>query len=379
MNSMISASEYTSKNFLEFENEIVSRQQLNNFTDIWFQTKEPGKVKKFIQKFNKSEQIKKVATNQLLLTLLWLVFEQTGDLPSNLSYFYKEGLDILLNKWDSKPNTQQVYKKLSLQRQKDLLSYIALKTFERGDYFFNQKELEQYITDYIRNLPNAQTDPEVLQLDSAAVLKSISTQHGLLVERAKGIYSFCDQTIHEYFAAREIISSPNPLALEKALQNLVERVTEPRWREVFLLAAGMLQNADYLLKLMKRQTDALVGSEQELQNFLTWLHQKSSLCKAIYKPSAFRAFYIEFVLNLDFDLARTLDNNFAYDIGFNLPRLHMHTHSLQNCQCSQQFQKALKQYYDANKLLVDFLNNAHYVTRTVRKEIEESLLLPCEI
>ena len=372
--------EYKLKNFQELENKFFIDQEVINFTDSWFQAKYPVKVNKFIQQLKQNEQIIKIATNPLLLTLLCLLFEETGDLPSNRSHFYQEGLDILLNKWDSKPNIlPQVYRKLSLQRHKDLLSYIALKTFERGDYFFAQKELEQYISDYICNLPNAQTDLEVLQLDSEAVLKSISTQYGLLVEQAKGIYSFCDQTIHEYFTAREIIYSPEPQILKKALQNLVERVTEPRWHQVFLLAAGMLRNADYLLRLMKRQTNALVGSNQELHDFLIWLQQKSSSGKALYKESASRAFYIEFILNLDFELARTLDNNLAYDLSLNLPKLHIYAHELQNYQCSQQLQNALKEYYDANKLLVDFLNNAHYVTRTVRKEIEETLFLPCEI
>jgi predicted NACHT family NTPase len=44
--------------------------------------------------------------------------------------------------------------------------------------------------DYIRNLPGANDDEDALQLDSEVVLKSIEAQHGLLVERARGIYSF---------------------------------------------------------------------------------------------------------------------------------------------------------------------------------------------
>lgn len=43
---------------------------------------------------------------------------------------------------------------------------------------------------------------------------------------------------------------------------------------------------------------------------------------------------------------------------------------------NKQQQKLLQQYYDANKLLVDCLNSDCYVSREVRQEIEESLLLP---
>ncbi|MFB8792125.1 MAG: hypothetical protein U7123_25590 [Potamolinea sp.] len=46
---------------------------------------------------------------------------------------------------------------------------------------------------------------------------------------------------------------------------------------------------------------------------------------------------------------------------------------------SQQQKELLKQYYYANKLLVDCLNRSVNVTPAVRSEIEETLLLPTEM
>ncbi|MDJ0556595.1 MAG: hypothetical protein QNJ68_19580 [Microcoleaceae cyanobacterium MO_207.B10] len=59
-----------------------------------------------------------LATNPLLLTLLCLAFEESGNFPANLSELYKKGLDALLKKWDAKRGIQrhQVYHKLSPQR-----------------------------------------------------------------------------------------------------------------------------------------------------------------------------------------------------------------------------------------------------------------------
>jgi predicted NACHT family NTPase len=45
-------------------------------------------------------------------------------------------------------------------------------------------------------------------------------------------------------------------------------------------------------------------------------------------------------------------------------------------QFSDEQKNLLKQYYDANKLLVDCLNSDCYVSREVRSQIEETLLLP---
>ena len=47
-------------------------------------------------------------------------------------------------------------------------------------------------------------------------------------------------------------------------------------------------------------------------------------------------------------------------------------------QFSDEQKALLRQYYDANKLLVDCLNSDCYVSREVRQEIEEGLLLPIQ-
>ncbi|MCP6519314.1 hypothetical protein NL464_26815, partial [Klebsiella pneumoniae] len=77
--------------------------------------------------------------------------------------------------------------------------------------------------------------------------------------------------------------------------------SETRWHEVFVLVVGMLRNSDYLLRLMMQQTDTILAADEQLQHFLIWLNQKSNSAKAIYKPSTFRAFYLEFILDIDSD------------------------------------------------------------------------------
>ena len=297
----IAAREYTFEKFTEVEVADFNHQQIRMFATKWFQAKDLDLdlAERFMQQLKSNPPIKELATNPLLLTLLCLEFEDSGDFPADRAELYKRAIATLLIKWDAKRDIEraQVYKKLSVQRKQDLLSQIALTTFERKDYFFKQRDVERYIADYIRNLPDAQTHPEALQVDSEVVLKSIEGQHGLLVERARGIYSFSHLTFQEYFAARKIATSSDPQALERALQCLVSHITDKSWREVFLLAVGMLQPADYLLQLMKQQIDVLVATDEKLQQFLRWVSEKSSAVEVPYKPAAVRAFYF----NLDRD------------------------------------------------------------------------------
>ncbi|MBW4575173.1 MAG: NACHT domain-containing NTPase [Aphanothece sp. CMT-3BRIN-NPC111] len=458
----IAAREYTFEKFTEVEIADFDDEQIYTFAANWFKNKDV-KPATFIEHIGENDQIKELATNPLLLTLLCLVFEESGDFPPNRSELYKEGLDVLLKKWDAKRDIHRdkVYKKLSFQRKEDLLSQIALATFEKGDYFFKQKVAEQYIIDYIRNLPDANTEPEALQLDSEVVLHSIEAQHGLLVERAKGIYSFSHLTFHEYFTAREIILGAQPL--EERLQNLASHINDIRWREVILLAVEMSSSADSLLLLMKERVDAIVADDK-LQHFLMWVKQKSlAVC---YKQVVVRVYYLclEYVYNLrifyqdeyleladafgiiDIDVpylivedvhaldkkcydllyyqfSKSFSPNYALSkdieylldypleielkkaiqkLEYELPNPNQKQEKFKawwkenrknwcdklryamikyrnishNWQFSDEQMEALKQYYDANLLLVECLNSNCDVSREVRQEIEDTLLLP---
>ncbi len=327
MTCRIAAREYTFEQFTEVEVADFDDQQIADFSSKWFQVKDPVKAEQFLHELQANESIRELATNPLLLTLLCLVFEEQAGFPANRSELYKEGLDVLLKKWDVKRNIKrdEVYKQLSLQRKEDLLSQIALTTFEKSEYFFKQGFVEQQIADYIRNLPDANTNPEALQLDSEAVLKSIEAQHGLLVERARGIYSFSHLTFQEYFTARQIKEKRS----DEALNSLSNHVTEKRWREVFLLVVGMLPSADDLLQLMKHQIDSLLAGDEKLQQFLTWVERKSHSVEASYKPAAVRAFYFALALARDrcaiygpdraiYRLAR--DRTLALDLNRDLAR-----------------------------------------------------------
>ena len=287
----IAAQEYHFDKFTEVENSDFNLQQIGNFASNWFSLVDPVKSERFMHKLQENESIQELANNPLLLTLLCLTFQETAEFPWRRLDLYQEGTNLLLKKWDSNKDVErsQVYKNLSVQQKQDLLSQIAFSTFERNEYFFKQQELEQYIADYISNLACVKAE-EVLS--DLGVIKSIELQHGLLVERARGIYSFSHLTFQEYFTARQIAICSHPQILETALQKLVSQITEKRWREVFLLTVEMLRNADYLVELMKQKIEQLVAEDWQLQAVISWANQKSRTANAPYKQAAIRAFYI---------------------------------------------------------------------------------------
>jgi transcriptional regulator with XRE-family HTH domain len=304
----IAAKEFTLESFTEVEVKDFDDQQIAVFVTKWFALKDPTKTEHFLQQFKKNLRVQQLAKNPLLLTLLCWWFEDSGDFSANRLELYEAGIFVLLKKWDAKRNIErnQAYKRLSHKRKEDMLSQIAWKTFEAGNYFFKQKDLERQIYDFIVNMTGASTDEQELELDSEAVLKSIEAQHGLFVERARGIYSFSHLTFHEYFAAREV--------KEKFLfQQLASHIKEYRWHEVILLTTEMLPNADDFIYQLKQTTDALLKDEQELQEILVWANDKTKSIKDLYNPQALRAYYLWLDLPFTLDLNCTRTSNFPHN------------------------------------------------------------------
>ncbi len=145
-----------------------------------------------------------------------------------------------MKQWDRFREIPRDYQQLSVSDKQKLLSYLAFRKFEQPDNFilFEQNEIQRYIAEHLG----------IEAEESEAVLKVIEAHHGLLIERAKSIWSFSHLTFQEYFAGKHIVDNLTP---EAAFQALANHITEPRWREVFLLVVEMLTNADSFLQLMK--------------------------------------------------------------------------------------------------------------------------------
>ncbi|WP_422615929.1 NACHT domain-containing protein, partial [Nodularia spumigena] len=166
------------------------------------------------------------------------------------------------------------------------------------EFFFSKKEAKLYIKEYIQNLSsNADREPKELQLDSEAILHAIEAQHGILVERAKGIYSFSHLTFHEYFVAREINIRKRPQ--REAFQELANHLSDRYWKEIFLLSAEMAQpDATLFFEILKERIDKIIEENQKIQDFLVYVQRQSLIHQTSVKLSAIRAFYFD----IDFDI-----------------------------------------------------------------------------
>ncbi|MDJ0691205.1 MAG: NACHT domain-containing NTPase [Xenococcaceae cyanobacterium MO_188.B32] len=324
----IAGQQYRFNGFTYVELADFNPTQVEIFAKRWFvataNNSEIGltKANQFLEQLHHraNQPIRELVTTPILLNLICSVFQERLSFPSKRSRLYQEGLDILLVRWDRSRgiDRDRAYYNLSLPNKIQLLSQIAAVNFEQGNYFFEKSQLLQTIANYLATLPDSHKDPETLRLDSEAILRAIEVQHGLLVERARGIYSFSHLTFQEYLTARKIVASPNAEELNHALQKLASQITNPQWREVILLTASMLPKADYLMQQLKQQVELILAEEPQLQEFLKFIDKKVKALSLPYQPAAVRAFYFSLFHNRDLNLAIALDSKLAQELDNNL-------------------------------------------------------------
>lgn len=309
--------EYRFGRFTEVEVADFDEQQIAAFAKNWFRSKNDlPKASTFMQRLQKNKSIQELASNPLLLTLLCFVFSDSGEFPIRRAELYEDGVRFLLKEWDAMRGVQRdaLYKMLDIRRRKDLLSYVAFATFWRKEISFERRKIEDYINNFLENLKDV--DPEICRADSEEILRLIESQHGLLVEIARGVYAFSHLTLHEFFAAREISLINQPTEQIELLAILTRHFSDPQWREVFLLTMELSRNSSDLLLELKKDIDSRVADDHKVTDFLQWVQEKSCSVRTPYKPSLVRAFYYSLALRykgapkFEYYLAEKLDSNF---------------------------------------------------------------------
>lgn len=323
----IAASDYSFQPFTYVEIADFTGKQIQTFVGNWFRKeggeKDEDTCKRFMAEFAKPDNkgLRDLARTPLLLTLLCLAFNETLTFPQRRVEIYEEALDALLKKWDSSRRIRrdEVYRKLSLGHKENMLARIAAETFEKNEYFILQPELERLITDYIKNIPPHDTSGTAY---GEAILKAIEVQHGIFVERARGVYSYSHLTFQEYLTAKYIVAN----ASKGTLTNLVKaHCAELRWREVFLLTTSLLPDASQFMKAFRLGIDDLLGGDEKLRELLICVDEGSTSMQP--NPWLGRPYHLFVELyyssqNLDLarHVARDLDLARAFELALVITR-----------------------------------------------------------
>ncbi len=260
---------------------------------------------------------KELARNPLLLTLLCMVYDNSQNFPQNRADLYEKALSIFLEEWAAEKRVRQeesISQYLDVAAEKRMLSEIAAKNFNANYLFFSKAELIKQIQEFGEgniNTPSTFNAPKILE--------TILVDQGLFVERVSGSYSFSHLTFQEYLTANYIKEAG-------LIQTLVTNyLHDYRWREVFLLTAGLMHTADDLLEAMKMEAAKSLNTDG-LKRLLRWAEhitdsvndEDNGFAKRVF---VIRQFFSLWLLNKIYEEVETLANQPPdFNLNFSLYR-----------------------------------------------------------
>ena len=284
------------KRFTEVEMADFDDTQIRTYINNWFDStlnphrkqldQEMGTAKQCWETLNAPEHqaTKELARNPLLLTLLSMVYDNSQNFQRNRASLYEDAFNIFLKEWAAEKRVNRgasINQYLDIADEKRMLSKIAAENLETNRLFFSENELIAQIQDFGEG--NANT---LETFNAPKVMETILIDQGLFVEQVRGSYSFSHLTFQEYLTANYIVGDT------RSIQGLVNsHLHDSQWREVFLLTAGLIREADDMLMAMAVEATKCIKTDG-LKALFQWVERITDTTDSQYSGYLKRSFAI---------------------------------------------------------------------------------------
>lgn len=199
-------------------------------------------------------RVKPLAGNPMMLTMLLLLHEANVALPQRRCELYGKLAEAFVFSWQEKKRAALSGSPTALLRVDDrdlvwILESLALE-MQKNDMTLVR---HWWLTGHVRNFLHSELGfkADIAAQEADDLLWSLQERSGLIAERGPGRFGFRHLAFQEYFAARAVLASDDPV------QSLRPFLYHPRWREVVRLAAAQLdrRRAPQLLRLILDDPD----------------------------------------------------------------------------------------------------------------------------
>ena len=238
-------------------------ERMNHFIAAWYaevarmgmlSASEAGERADRLRDAVRRPDLRALAPNPLLLTMMALLHSSWGRLPEDRVQLYSEIVELLLARWEQSRLGREALTRARLS-PRDLrfaleeVAYVAHGRQPAGEGTADVTEpfLRRVLQEYLEGDWNRAGD----------VIRYVRERAGLLLERKPGVYGFPHRTLQEYLAGCHLSVQTN---FPSQVADLV-RDDETRWREPFLLAVGKTARAENRVDLALAAVDNLCPRE----------------------------------------------------------------------------------------------------------------------
>lgn len=162
------------------------------------------------------EEHKSFLSNPLLLSIMFLTYGQSADIPSKLSLFYNQAYEVLFQRHDAFKGAYQRERlsKLDIQDFAKLFSAFSILTYDKRVFEFTKPEALEFI-DKAKKLAN-------INVNSNSYLVDAEQAVCLLIEEGLQII-FAHRSFQEYFVA-QFINTAEPEVQQKLIEKYAEGI-----------------------------------------------------------------------------------------------------------------------------------------------------------
>jgi hypothetical protein len=214
----------------------------------------------------KTDRVRRLAQNPLLLTTLLLVKRWVGQLPTKRSVLYGKAVEVLLMTWNV-----EGHEPIDPEEALPQLEFAAFSMMKEGSQRISVRRLGEILAQSRAQMPEVlgytkigvQDFIERVELRSSLLMLSgFDVEGGTLYP----MYEFRHLTFQEYLAARAIVTGhyPGRLDSDTVLKILMPHLQDQNWEEVVLLSAVLAgRNAQPLIEILIEQTKGSPAFRQD--------------------------------------------------------------------------------------------------------------------
>lgn len=190
-------------------------------------------ISQLLSDCEKNPGVSRMAQNPLLLTLLIMIYANSGAPSAKRHRIYEEAIKTLA----SVRGREAGHQPISVQDLRERLGAVALSVYKKESGILPTRA---EVADVIRRVMERQLGGHISNSDVNGFIQRVAESTGLIVlearhgeEDSNAIVTFMHHSFLEYFAAIG-------LSRELELADFGSLVNEPRWREILTLLAGII-------------------------------------------------------------------------------------------------------------------------------------------
>jgi hypothetical protein len=214
--------------------------------------KENTLVERLMRDCEQNPGVGRLAQNPLLLTLLILIYANSGPLSAKRHLIYEEAIKTL----STVRGREAGHSQISAQDLRERLGAIALSVYKRESGLLPTRG---EVRPQVQAVMERQRGEKVEALEADAFIQKVAESTGLITIGGRqdegnddAVVTFMHHSFLEYFAAIGLSLNLEEVEIEKL-------VHEPRWREILTLLSGIIgENADIapiLTRFLQAVTD----------------------------------------------------------------------------------------------------------------------------